>query len=568
MADDQERLVVLFEARLTDFERRMRDSVRTTQRTRTQIEREADRLAKNIDSKMAKAGGGFGGAMGLARNALGIAGVGLGAKSIIDLTSAWTDLNARVVNAVGSMSQGSDVMARLSDMARRTYSGLTQTAEAWLQNSTALTELGYSTSQQLDLTEALNNALVISSARGDVARSVMEAWSKAMALGELRGQNLNTVIQSGGRLAKALADSMGVSTTELRRLGTEGKITTAEMYNVTSQLETLRAEADAMPATLADSFVLFGDAIFKLVGQADQATGATAKFADEIIRLSDAIDKYAGPAIDILGAMGDAYERLSDSPAGLALGTGSVTGPGYILDIIGAFENLGDVSAENLDILTDRVGEARLAIADMASEIGMLENVRMFAPELPGEIQAVIDKLLLGETTADEAKAALLALGQANLDFSSLIGQLAGLVTHLNAVTTAAGEMSSALNAPQGPTSRSAGANRAAIRERAGIGSNYVAEQEEILSLSRQELQVRQAIQKIMADVAERGGTIEADEAERLAKLQVAARELSRSAGGGRTPVDRFEDSMESMRQRTNPMQEETALLEMIRVTA
>jgi len=47
------------------------------------------------------------------------------------------------------------VLERLSEMARRTYSSLNQTAESYLGNSQALTALGYSTEQQLDLVESL-----------------------------------------------------------------------------------------------------------------------------------------------------------------------------------------------------------------------------------------------------------------------------------------------------------------------------------------------------------------------------------------------------------------------------
>src|SRR5690606_5848072 len=101
--------------------------------------------------------------------------------------------------------------------------------------------------------------------------------------------NLNTVIQSGGRLSKALADSMGVSVNELRKLGEQGKITTDVMFGVTNQMETLRTEAGNMPATVQDGFVLLRDAVFEYVGEADKAVGSSTALAEAIIKLSDAI---------------------------------------------------------------------------------------------------------------------------------------------------------------------------------------------------------------------------------------------------------------------------------------
>lgn len=232
-------------------------------------------------------------ALNLIGRAMAALGITVTIRQLIDLTSAWSDLTARVRNAAGSHEAGMRIMERLQQMARRTYSSLVQTAEGWLANTVSLRELGYTTQQQLDLVETLNNALVISAARGQRATSVMDAWSKAMALGELRGDNLNTIIMSGGRLAEALAASMGVTTNELRKLGAQGKITTDVMFGVTSQLEKLREEADAMPATLADAFVLIGNAVLRATGMFDQANNLSSSFAQNLIVVADNIERVA-----------------------------------------------------------------------------------------------------------------------------------------------------------------------------------------------------------------------------------------------------------------------------------
>lgn len=212
-----------------------------------------------------------------------------GLRELLQITSAWTDLNSRVNNAAGSIEKGTAVMGRLTEMSRRTYSSLTQTAESWLSNASSLDAMGYSTEQQLDLTEALNNALVISATRGERAQSVMNAWAKAMDLGKLSGDNLNSVISGSDRLSQALADSMGVSVLELRRLGSEGKITATEMFGVTKELENLRLEAETMPATPADAILLLGDAAFAAVGKFDQMVGASSRVAEAIIWVADRI---------------------------------------------------------------------------------------------------------------------------------------------------------------------------------------------------------------------------------------------------------------------------------------
>ncbi|KFL24995.1 hypothetical protein JP74_21765 [Devosia sp. 17-2-E-8] len=238
---------------------------------------------------------------GMAQNLIApLTGIGaaLGARELIRLTDTWTDLNGRVRIAAGGMKEGADVMERLGDMARRTYSSLETTAESYLTNSQALKELGYSTNQQLDFTEALNNALVVSGAKGQRAEQVINALGKAMAFGELRGENLNTVVQTGGRVAQALADGLGVTTNELRKLGEQGKLKSSSVFTaLTSQMETLRSEADGMQATIGDALTLLRNSFLEYVGGADQAAGASAKIAEAIILVSDNLDAVANAAL-------------------------------------------------------------------------------------------------------------------------------------------------------------------------------------------------------------------------------------------------------------------------------
>lgn len=249
--------------------------------------------------KTERAAKGLEGTTALLTKAMGFLGAALSVSELIRMTSVWTDLNSRVKNAVSEHESAADVMRRIDEMARRTYSSLEQTADSYLRNASALTALGYSTAEQLDLTESLNNALVVSAIKGQAAESVMNAWSKAMALGKLNGDNLNTVIMSGGRVAEALADSMGVSVLALRKLGAEGKITSDDMFGITSELEKLREEADAMPATIQDAFTLLNNALLSTIGRLDEATGASTAVADAIIFVGDNADAL----IPIIGAL-------------------------------------------------------------------------------------------------------------------------------------------------------------------------------------------------------------------------------------------------------------------------
>lgn len=264
------------------------------------LNRELDQTGRAAE----KAGGAFAGMAGKIRLMLGGLGAALGVHQLVNYADTWSDISARVGLAVGDMDNAAPTMSRLSDMARQTYSSLNLTAEGFIANSVSLRELGLNTQQQLDYTEALNNALVVSGARGQRAESVNRALAASMAMGKMQGDQLNTVLTSGGRVAQVLAAELGTTTNGLRQMATDGKITSDVIYNaLVGSMGALRDEAASMPATMGDAFTLMGNSILTLVGSFDQATGASAAMATGIIKVSDGIKYLAANSNIVIGAI-------------------------------------------------------------------------------------------------------------------------------------------------------------------------------------------------------------------------------------------------------------------------
>lgn len=264
----------------------------------------ADKAARATD-KLSQSANGSLRVMSLLRTGLAAVGAAFSVKAIMDMVDGWSDLTSRVNLAAGSIEKGSAVMERLSEIARRTYSSIAQTTESYIANASIMRELGYSTKQTLDYTAALNNALVVSGAKGQQAASVQNAMAKAMALGKLSGDNLNTVIATGGRLAELLAERFKTTTGGLLQLGQKGKITGDIIADVLlKNLERLNEEADSMPATIGDAFTLIGNSILRAVGVFDQANNISGTFAEMLIKVADNMDRLiviTGTAVTLYG---------------------------------------------------------------------------------------------------------------------------------------------------------------------------------------------------------------------------------------------------------------------------
>lgn len=401
MATDLEKLVVQLSADIKGYERDMRKAVGVTNRQAREVENRFRQMNRNLD------GMGRGAAKSLIAPFAGIA-AALGGRELIRMTGEWTDLTSRVNLAAGSMEKGNEVMSRVSDMARRTYSDLSQTAEGYLAFSTTLTELGVSTDQQLDFVESLNNALVVSGAKGQTAATVMDALSKAMALGTLSGQSLNTVVSQGGRVAQALAESMGVTTAELRKLGSEGKIGRRELLGITKEMEKLRYEAGEMPGTIQDGFLLLNNALLEYVGRGDDAVGMSARIAEALTLIADNFDTVADAGLKLAAVL--AAGILGRSIGGMIKNIGSATmtlvrfgkalraatslaSVGTAIGGVGAAAGpvgmlLSGVLAGGVLLYTERAREAEQRSKDLRKE---LQDLGLYAPQAAEALGDVAD---------------------------------------------------------------------------------------------------------------------------------------------------------------------------------
>lgn len=226
--------------------------------------------------------------------ALGTLAAAFSVRALAQYADAWSDMQSRVGAAVKDMEAAPALMQRMVQIANASYSPLNQTVETYAQNVTVLQELGYTADQAADYTESLNHMLVITATKGERAASVQGALSKAMALGKLQADGLETVLANGGRVAEALAKQLGTTVNGLRGMASEGKITSQVISEtLVGSLEEVREQAGKMPATIADGFTRIQTGIQAFVGQLDQAMQASGSFANILVSIGDGIAAIA-----------------------------------------------------------------------------------------------------------------------------------------------------------------------------------------------------------------------------------------------------------------------------------
>ncbi|MBN6345382.1 tape measure protein, partial [Escherichia coli] len=111
------------------------------------------------------------------------------------------------------------------DIAQRTYQSLDATAQVYQRFADNADRLGLSQQKVAELTETVSKAVAISGASATAAQAALTQFGQALASGQLRGEELNSVMEQTPALAKAIADGMGVSVGELRKKAQDGEMT-------------------------------------------------------------------------------------------------------------------------------------------------------------------------------------------------------------------------------------------------------------------------------------------------------------------------------------------------------
>ena len=216
-------------------------------------------------------------------------------------TASLTEYKAQLDGATDSAEESYAVMQRLAELAKGTHSSFEQTSESFQSNSKALKELGYSTNQQLLYIEALNNALIASAIKSNLATGDMYALQKAMILGKLSGMELTTVMKNSGYIIEILAKQLDVIKDQLLETGKQGQIMSDVIMQALQNNNMSQQNTQETPNQILEAFENLKTSIQGYISESDNVIGVSNTIAESISWLSEN-SKNAASALTMLGA--------------------------------------------------------------------------------------------------------------------------------------------------------------------------------------------------------------------------------------------------------------------------
>ncbi len=257
----------------------LREVGETGQRSLEQIQGGADVASRAL------------GLLDVAARGIQIAGVAVAARALVQAGDALTQSMSRLGNAVGSVERASQVYEALYRDALRTGVAVTEGVDAFQRFSIATREISATSDEVLRLVGGLQRVAIASGASGsEIAGSTLQL-AQALASGVLQGDELRSILEGLPTLAQALAGELGVSIGELRKLGSEGKLTADTVFPALLRaVERVNGEFERAPLSVGRAFGQLTAAADQFLARLDQAVGVSNTLARALSGAAGALD--------------------------------------------------------------------------------------------------------------------------------------------------------------------------------------------------------------------------------------------------------------------------------------
>nr|WP_315046108.1 tape measure protein [uncultured Leptotrichia sp.] len=200
---------------------------------------------KEIGSKITGIIGKLGGLLGK----LGAVGSIAGGLSFAGLAKA-SDENSLRNSRLGMVTND------VAGLKQKTFAASQQSGADYGQQLDSIAKLKmltkglFNDAEAVKFTSTLDKAFKVSGTSAGEASAAMYQLNQAMTSGKLQGDEFRSVMENAPILAQKIAESMGVSMAQLKKLGSEGKITSDVIKNaVLGSADDIEAKYNQMPLT-------------------------------------------------------------------------------------------------------------------------------------------------------------------------------------------------------------------------------------------------------------------------------------------------------------------------------
>ena len=250
-------------------------------------------------------------------------------QAAVQLSDEMTQIQARINGITGSMEETARIQNLIYQAAQRSRGSYTElmTTVAALKSQTGDTFKNME--EATAFAEALQKQFKIAGTDATGISSTMYNLTQALSTGVLRGQDLNIVMSNAPQIAQRIAQYMGLSVGELKKVAAEGKVTSDIVKNaMLGAAEDIDKQFQDIPKTFGDvmqqaknmglrAFQPISGAISKVINS-PQVQGAINALGTGLYFIASVVGLVIETIGNVFGAIGTVLGNLFTIITGVA----------------------------------------------------------------------------------------------------------------------------------------------------------------------------------------------------------------------------------------------------------
>lgn len=374
---------------------------------RIQIDTKGNQELKALASQMGllnKNVGTLSGSFAFLRSVAGISVLGFGIREVMEISDSMQNLTNRLELFSGSAGDARKRLGDLLTTANQTKTSIESLATIYVRLAQSTKETGISTATLLDVTKGLQQTFRLSGATTTEATNAAIQLSQGLASGQLRGQELRSVLEQNVIFGDILTKSLGKTRGALFKLAEQGRITSSEVLTaILKNVQDLDKRAEKLTATFEQSLTVALNNLKVAIGDINKELGLSSGFAKALDFVAANLKSIA---VLILGLAATVIPALVASLKPVALAIAAALGTVGAL-VVGAGIAIG-LLIVNFDTLAAKIDKTMKPLKILFNEA--IVAVYSFEKALLGNVRAADKYLAKEKAIADAAKSRLALL--------------------------------------------------------------------------------------------------------------------------------------------------------------
>lgn len=225
-------------------------------------------------------------------------------KSIKDTADEMMNLDGRLRTVTKTEAERIDTEDKLYALSQNNRQSLSSMGDLYYKVARGAQQFGVSQEDSMRVTDIVSKALTVGGASAQEAQASILQLGQALSSGTLQGDELHSLDENASLLMQHMAENMGVTIGDLKKMGSQGLLTSDEVIRaILASGDAIDNEFGKMPMTIGQAETKVKNSWDMMILRIQRDTGVFSEIATSIDQtfgevfqtVSDFMDLWNGP---------------------------------------------------------------------------------------------------------------------------------------------------------------------------------------------------------------------------------------------------------------------------------